>query len=434
VSGLAAMRPRTGEPESAQKDAQRMTAMNPRVETGSVSRIESCVICGGTASEPLFAVPRVPIHPFCPPAGLGLEPGFGSLDIVACSGCGHIYNAGFDPDRVDDLYAATVLTNTPVSDSMIRGLEATADYILAHAPENPAVADVGGGTGVLAMTMARRAREVHLVEPSRVLRPEDFASRGVTLHQSMFPAPSLGERMFDVIVSRQVVEHIPDPLGFLGSIRSRLESGGIAYIECPSAEYIEATRSIVDFHYPHVHYYRRPALETLLARAGFRVIEVIDVKDGHDRGFLLSAAAESLGTPAPSRHSTGLAAGLAERVGLGRQRLGALDGTIALYGANAYSQALLGLYPESARYGVMLDDTPMYEGQCAYGPGIYIPIRRPSREAFAGLAAVVITSYLHDGAIGHKVRDFGFKGPVLTVRAGARAGPEDWPPSLFACA
>ena len=261
--------------------------------SGAGARIDRCPVCGSAGSARLLAVAKVPIHPFCPPAELGIEPGFGELDIAACDGCGHIYNAAFNASRIDDLYAASVLTNTPVSESMIKGLESTADYILARAPKNPVVADVGGGTGVLSRTMARRAREVHLVEPSRALNPADFAGSGVTLHQSMFPAPTLGSLIFDCIVSRQVIEHIPEPLGFLAALRSRLKDDGVAYIECPSAEYIESTNSIVDFHYPHVHYYRRCEMTALLLRAGFAVVEVIDIKDGHDMAFLLAAASPS---------------------------------------------------------------------------------------------------------------------------------------------
>src|SRR5262249_7032903 len=132
-----------------------------RKTTGS--RLERCVLCASERSQPIFAVDKVPIHPFCPPAALGLEPGFGTLDIVACRDCGHIYNAGFNPNRVDELYAANVLTNTPVSDTMLQGLESTADFILSRGPANPSVVDVGGGSGVLAILLAQRAGEVHLV-------------------------------------------------------------------------------------------------------------------------------------------------------------------------------------------------------------------------------------------------------------------------------
>lgn len=382
-----------------------------------------CMICGSDAKQPVFAVDRVPVHPFRPPAALGLQPALGALAIVACGDCGHVYNGAFDPGRVDELYAASVLTNTPVSDSMIRNLEATADFILSRAPDRPSVVDVGGGTGGLALAMAKRAREVHLVEPSRALTAAQFAGTGVTLHQAMFPAPGLGEARFDVIVSRQVIEHIPDPLAFLRQIRGRLRETGVAYIETPSFEYIEDNASIVDFHYPHVHYYRRSVCEALFARSGFEVAETVSIKDGHDVGFLLRpVGARAVQAPKTSlrRDFSGI---LARRRSRGQERLNAIAGNVALYGANAYSQALLGLYPTAARYTAMFDDTAMYQGQRAYGPGVDIEIHPPGAALLRDVDAVVITAYLHDAVIGAKLRQLGFAGPICTVRADGRLDP-----------
>jgi 2-polyprenyl-3-methyl-5-hydroxy-6-metoxy-1,4-benzoquinol methylase len=408
-----------------------LTRTRPDRKT-NFSTLGRCVVCTSERSQSIFAVGEVPIHPFCPPAALGLEPGFGTLDIVACSHCGHIYNAGFDPNRVEELYAANVLTNTPVSDTMLNGLQSTADFILSHGPENPCVVDVGGGSGMLSILLARRAGEVHLVEPSRALVPEQFARHGVILHSSMFPPSDFAGRQFDILLSRQVLEHIPSPAGFLAAMRSHVRPDGVVFLELPSEEYIESTLSIVDFHYPHVHYYRRRELEVLFARAGFEIVETINIKNGHDIGFILRPVTPSApSVPAVSTDARAFADGLAGRRRMGNQRLAALKGTIALYGANAYSQAILGLYPDAVKYGIVFDDTPMYEGQRAYGPGGDIEIRPPDTARLKTVDAVIITAYLHDVVINKKLQSFGFPGAVYTVRADALSGVGGAPPSLF---
>jgi SAM-dependent methyltransferase len=391
-----------------------------------------CVLCGSEAFQPIFAVEKTPIHPFCPPPALGLAPGFGKLDIVACGRCGHIYNAGFDPHRVEELYAANVLTNTPVSDTMLEGLKSTADFILSRGPPKPSVVDVGGGSGMLAILLAQRAGEVHLVEPSRALVPEQFAERGVILHSAMFPPPGFAGRQFDVLLSRQVIEHVPSPDGFLEALREHVRPDGMVYIELPSGEYIETVLSVVDFHYPHVHYYRRSEMEVLFTRAGFAVEESVEIKNGHDVGFILrpvgprEAAPAGNGAAAPA-----LAECLAERRRRGSDRLSAFGGPIALYGANAYSQAFLGLYPVGAEYAVVFDDTPMYKGQRAYGPGIDLPIEPPTAERLREVEAVIITAYLHDLLIARKLRELGYERSIYTVRSDHQAGQDAVPPSLF---
>jgi 2-polyprenyl-3-methyl-5-hydroxy-6-metoxy-1,4-benzoquinol methylase len=394
--------------------------------------LTQCVLCGSAGSQPIFAVEKTPIHPFCPPAALGLAPGFGKLDIVACKECGHIYNAGFDPHRVAELYAANVLTNTPVSDSMLQGLQSTADFILSRAPPKPSLVDVGGGSGMLAILLAQRAGEVHLVEPSRALVPEQFAERGVILHSAMFPPPGFAGRQFDVLLSRQVIEHVPSPDGFLQAIREHVRPQGMVYIELPSVEYIERVRSVVDFHYPHVHYYRRAEMEVLFARAGFAIEETVEIKNGHDVGFILRPVPpRAVASPAMDASALDFAEGLSEFRRRGWERLSTFGGAIALYGANAYSQALLGLYPHGPQYAVVFDDTPMYKGQRAYGPGIDLPIEPPATERLDDVQAVVITAYLHDLVIARKLRGLGFERPIYTVRSDDQAGQGEVPPSLF---
>ncbi|HXF54898.1 MAG TPA: class I SAM-dependent methyltransferase [Hyphomicrobiaceae bacterium] len=393
--------------------------------------IEGCILCGARTSLKVLEVARAPLHPFAPPAGLGLAPGFGTLDIVACSSCGHLYNAAFDLSRAEDLYAANVLTNMPVSPEMVQNLEDTARFVLAHAKPNPVVADVGGGSGALAVALAQHAREVHLVEPSRALSTERFAGTGVRLHSSMFPAASLAGVRFDVIVCRQVIEHVAHPAPFLAALRAHLAPGGVVYLELPRAEYIEAAASIVDFHYPHVHYFREREIALLVRRIGFETVSSMALKDGHDIGFVLKRALPEPEAAAPCQEAGALRQALRERRALGQRRLDSIKGAVALYGANAYAQALLGLYPGPGPFQAVLDDTPMYAGQRAYGAGHDIPIVAPSAKLLGTLSTIVITAYLHDAAIARKLERLGWKGLLYTVRADPLAGKDGRPPSLF---
>jgi SAM-dependent methyltransferase len=395
------------------------------------TRLSHCAVCGAPGGRSVWSVDKAPLHPLRPAGAADEDRGFGQLAIVECETCGHLFNAAFDVQALDDLYAAFVLTNVPVSASMIEAVESTAAVILGRARPRPSVLEVGGGGGALSLALAAHGAEVCLVEPSRAVSADRFARTGVTFHHGMFPTPWLGARRFDVVVCRQVIEHVPEPEPFLTALRASMTDDGVAYVELPSAEYIRRNNSVVDFHYPHVHYYRRPEIEVLFARAGFAPADVIEVKSGHDIAFVLRATRPTA-MRAPSPDLTDITPGLASRRMHGGRRLAALGGPLALYGANAYAQALLGLYPDSANVTAMFDDTPAYAGRCAYGPSLDLPIAPPTAERLRQVVAVVITAYLHDRDINRKVRGLGFRGPVYSVRTDPMAGTDDQPPSLFA--
>ena len=254
------------------------------LQTGLSSRqpsfppLSRCVMCGANEARPVLTVEKAPRHHFRPLAAARRDADFGVLAIVRCGRCGHLYNRSFDDRQTEKLYSAKVLTNAPVSPGMTKGLEDIADSILRRAKPRPTVLEVGGGNGDLSLLLSEQATVVHLVEPSEAVPTDRFAGTKVVFHKAMFPAPTLGEQRFDVVVCRQVLEHVPDPLQFLSAIRESLATDGTAYIELPSADYITVNASIIDFHYLHAHYYRRAAVMALFARAGLEVTEVVDVK------------------------------------------------------------------------------------------------------------------------------------------------------------
>jgi len=118
-----------------------------------------------------------------------------------------------------------------------------------------------------------------------------------------------------------------------------------------------------------------------------------------------------------SGESENLVRALAAARERGRAHLAAIDGPLAFYGANAYSQALLGLYPDIKGIGGMFDDTSAYAGHVAYGPTIDIAIEQPTAARLRDFGAIVISAYLHDAEIVRKLHGFGFTGPVFTARS-----------------
>ena len=79
-----------------------------------------------------------------------------------------------------------------------------------------------------------------------------------------------------VVVTRHVIEHVPDPVEFLSVIRNALPDAwhGSLFIETPCARWIINNRAMHDFFYEHVNYSTAKTLSLACHRAGFRATEV----------------------------------------------------------------------------------------------------------------------------------------------------------------
>ena len=113
---------------------------------------------------------------------------------------------------------------------MEQNMEALAH--LASGIERPRLLDLGCDAGWRTMWVAQRigAREVHGVEIVEA-RAELAAARGVEVAAADLSArlPYDDDR-FDVVISNQVIEHLPDTDVFVSEIRRVLRPGGIAVV------------------------------------------------------------------------------------------------------------------------------------------------------------------------------------------------------------
>ncbi|MDQ6981970.1 MAG: phosphotransferase, partial [Mariprofundus sp.] len=91
----------------------------------------------------------------------------------------------------------------------------------------------------------------------------------------------------DIVVCRHVLEHVPNPIEFLESLREipSWNHDTVVYFEVPNGMYSFADLGIWDFIYEHISYFCGTSLRACFERAGLRVsaLEAGDLK----LGFLL---------------------------------------------------------------------------------------------------------------------------------------------------
>lgn len=193
----------------------------------------------------------------------------GSFALYACPRCGFAFNAAFDPALLD--YDAGYDNNVPSSmmDDYYREL---ATRLCADcAQDGGLVVDVGCGKGrflKIACELFPQLRGLG-IDPSYEGEPSLHDGR-LRFVPEVFHAGQLQERPA-LVVCRHVLEHIPQPLGFLQSIAEGLAGfpDTSVFFEVPDTRWIVEQRAFWDFCYEHCNYFDADSLATALQRSGF---------------------------------------------------------------------------------------------------------------------------------------------------------------------
>ncbi len=152
------------------------------------------------------------------------------------------------------------------------------------------VMDVGGGAGMMTVTCARKGARVTLLdaEASALNTARHFARReGVeervsAVHSDRIPEEVLRQR-FDIIIAKDIVEHIPDDQTFIKQLAQCQKPGGLLLLSTQNSRsltyLIEGSYNKYRLNNPdwcgwdttHLRFYTAGSLRTLLENAGYRV-------------------------------------------------------------------------------------------------------------------------------------------------------------------
>jgi SAM-dependent methyltransferase len=193
-----------------------------------------------------------------------------------CGSCDLVVN-GSPADTSQEKYAlpdVRPIGERPPSD----GLRQSWETIRRARPAPGRLLDIGCGNGAILQLAARDGWQVAGTE----LDPAHAAllreRLGLEVHTGTL-AGIPDEAPFDVIVLRHVLEHVPDPLGTVREIGSRLAPGGLALLEFPTIDgwdqrlrrWMHRTglhrhRYAADYRPGHVQEFNRRSFGALVAR------------------------------------------------------------------------------------------------------------------------------------------------------------------------
>jgi hypothetical protein len=163
------------------------------------------------------------------------------------------------------------------------------DTILARLPEKPVVVEIGHGDGgfLAGLAEARPAGRFIGFDPHGT----NHRGAGTEFRQELFePGQHMPELKPDLIISRHVLEHLVNPLGFLQRVAFEASDKNLpvlAYLEVPCIDQAIETGRTVDFYYEHSSQFTTQSFSRMLA---LTTHEVLELGHGYNREVVYAFA------------------------------------------------------------------------------------------------------------------------------------------------
>ena len=301
------------------------------------------------------------------------------LAFVRCVDCGHVYNSEFDYGVVPYSDKPNLMFNKGVVWN--RHLELVRKLILDRLPERPTVVEIGCGDGGFLRTLAS-------VKPAGryigfdLNTTTDSADSQIETYRCLFePDEHLAEFRPDLIISRHVLEHLMNPLGFVQALSFAASWHDVdtrLFIEVPCIDRVLTTARTVDFYYEHNSNFTTGSLQRLLQRSA-TTVELVQRGFNEEVVYGLARFTRQQGQIAIAHEAMAFRSEAIESrrsVQQALQTLADSGKTIAIWGGTGKAAAFInqyGLKPQ--QFPLVVDSDPEKAGTHVPGMGQEIRFR-----------------------------------------------------------
>jgi len=346
-----------------------------------------CPVCESHRLTPFLQRSQVPVHQNLVVTSQHAARSVtrGELELVACEDCGFVLNRAFDLARLayGEDYDNTQ-SYSAYFDAYLDGL--VKDLMERHGLRNSTIVEVGCGKGQFLRKLVNFPGADNKgigFDPSYVGAETDLDGR--LAFRRCYYDDNCADVAADVVVCRHVIEHVPDPMVLLRSVRAALVHSPKArvFFETPCVEWILRNRVVWDFFYEHCSLFTAASLRLAFQRAGFAVERVEHIFGGQYLWLEALVTDAALPTAQIRPKTAALAQSYgAEEAALRRKWLARLlalkvRGEVALWGAGAKGATFANLVdPDCTLINCVVDLNPNKQGR--YVPGTGHPIVAPA--------------------------------------------------------
>lgn len=347
--------------------------------------LSDCPNCEAPLGPVLLTRRGVPVHQnlLCATEAEALAVPRGDLTLRECPACGLVCNASFDASLLT--YEGSYDSDQSSSRAFEQHLDGLVERLVAPGVAGRRVVEVGCGSGYFVRRLCVAGRcQGEGYDPGYRGPERDLAS-GARFVRGLYD-PAQAAAPPDVLVCRHVIEHVPQPAGFVAGLTRGLPPEARVCFETPSLEWIVAQSATWDLFYEHCNYFTEAALDQTFRRAGLAAQVIARVFGGQYFWVEAGVAASDSPPPGPADPVLPRLAEACARAedGLRRQLEGlAGAGRVAVWGAAAKGATFTNLLdPERREIDCLVDINPARQGRYVAGSGhpIFPPASLPGRK------------------------------------------------------
>ncbi|WP_287209827.1 class I SAM-dependent methyltransferase [Mesorhizobium sp.] len=394
-----------------------LKADGPTQSTGSIRT--DCLVCGqrNLLNSVLFEALPLLCNALCADAASARAAQTGRFATTFCLGCTHVFNASFEENRIG--YTQSYENSLHFSPRFVEFVETLAERLSrTYALSGKTIVDIGCGKGdfLKRLSLISGAQGIGFDKSFEDNRGD--AVPGVRFINDWF-GDSYADLRPDLVVCRQVLEHIAEPVKFLRALRAHPGIGPetVFFFEVPNVLYTLRDMGIWDLIYEHASYFTPASLNAAFETAGFRVLDA-GTSFG-DQYLYIEArpAAPKYATSVDSREIEMLVRDFERAY---RDKIERLGGYIArrnpqqivVWGGGSKGITFVNVVPGADRIRAIIDVNPHKQGR--FAPGTATPILAPEELRGQPVESIIVMNPLYREEITSLVAELGFT-PEIAV-------------------